>query len=63
MFGRDKPEKCCEEPGRSYRDYGLALGWAKDNGNWRLDQQSMKLQRKGKEIGVTLTELYNDWDD
>lgn len=49
-------------PAQSYRDYNLVLAWKADNASrWRLEAGN-RLFVSGKEIGVTVTELYNDWD-
>jgi CRISPR-associated protein Csd2 len=54
--------RCCDGPARCYRDYNLSLRWKLADSNWKLDENS-KLCKSGKDIGVTVTELYNDWDE
>lgn len=46
-------------PARQYSDYRVDLAWDSDGGPWKADEA--RLTKDGKEIGVTLTELYNDW--
>ncbi|MCC6483385.1 MAG: type I CRISPR-associated protein Cas7 [Armatimonadetes bacterium] len=47
-------------PARHYRDYAVELAWEK-NGIWTAPDG--RLTRDGTAIGVTVTELYNDWRD
>jgi len=54
--------RCCDRPARCYRDYTVELGWNKAGGDWKLDENS-RLHKSGKDIGVTVTKLYNDWDE
>jgi CRISPR-associated protein Csd2 len=48
---------------RHYKDCTVNLGWKKNDGDWSLDEKSKKLHKSGKDIGVTVTELYNDWNE
>jgi len=66
LFELIRPEKssarCCDRPARCYQDYALELGWKKADSGWTLGENS-RLHKRGEDIGVTVTELYNDWNE
>ena len=50
-----------DAPARAYTDYEVSLAWEQADSSWSLKED--RLAKNDKELGVTVTELYNDWRD
>ncbi len=58
---RTEQSTATELPARGYLDYLVDLAWDDADTSWGVENG--RLTREGRDIGVAVTELYNDWRD